>query len=921
MIPAQPPRILPDWPAILAAGPALAGAKAWHLARLAHYGFPVPPGWVITAAEVENEPGTGEADAAFLTQITAQITAKLAQTIPHAQLPWRAARGPAPRWGEIPLAVRSSAPEEDGVTSSFAGIHHSVLNVQGLAALLAARAQVLASARSPAALAYRQGLGLSTQGLTMAVLVMPLIPAESSGIAFTHDPATGRDDRLILHANWGLGESLVGGSSEGDEICLAEAPEDDRLVLHHTRIGSKARQVSPLASGGTGSSTTPAAAARQSVLTPAQALALGELLRGAAQALDYAHPAYDLEWARHPGQGASGNTSEAPGWILQARPITALPPCTYPALRNQAVIWSRGNTREVVPEPLSPMDWASSRRLVNSLLGQGYRLTGLPLHPGAQRAGLFHGCLYLNLSLMQWEGYTAFGVSPGDMNRLVGGHQPEIQLPPATWRTRLQQGLRILRFLTKAPRLRRQGLQEIAAAPGVLRDRQGQLDALPHPVPTSALPRLQAWLLAWTRESRKLPGLFFLQGSGGASLSLLVRLLNRRFPGEGHALAAALLAGGEPSVTARQAYALATLARTALADPQVAAWLGQGAATRRPWQELPDSPFKQGFQEFLAHYGHRAVYETYLRNPRWAEAPDYLLDRLPELAKLDTATLAARQTQLAQTARARIRAAQPFWKRPLFMARVDLLSRQARQESNQREAARSALVAHLASARSLLLTLGEIWQAQGWLPQAEDIFLLLPAEIHRVLQGTHPGQYLAPLVMDRAQQLAASEAATQANPGIPDVLLVPPGQTRPQPWQGDPIPQAPASVPPGAPALATDTAGPPSRATFQGVAVGGGRARGRVRHLHHPEEGARLQPGEILLVAATDPAWTPLFLKAGGLIMETGGYLSHGAIVAREFGLPAVVNLPGILTRLHDGDLVEVDGQEGVVRVIGEALG
>ena len=96
--------------------------------------------------------------------------------------------------------------------------------------------------------------------------------------------------------------------------------------------------------------------------------------------------------------------------------------------------------------------------------------------------------------------------------------------------------------------------------------------------------------------------------------------------------------------------------------------------------------------------------------------------------------------------------------------------------------------------------------------------------------------------------------------------------------------------------------------------TGTGVGRGRVRVLRHPDQGTELLPGEVLVAPSTDPGWTPLFLKAAGLVVETGGYLSHGAIVARELALPAVVNLPGILGVLRDGDEVEVDGRSGAVR-------
>jgi pyruvate,water dikinase len=106
---------------------------------------------------------------------------------------------------------------------------------------------------------------------------------------------------------------------------------------------------------------------------------------------------------------------------------------------------------------------------------------------------------------------------------------------------------------------------------------------------------------------------------------------------------------------------------------------------------------------------------------------------------------------------------------------------------------------------------------------------------------------------------------------------------------------------------------------FTGVAVGTGCATSVARILQSPEQGDRLGQSEILVAPSTDPAWTPLFLKAGGLVMETGGYLSHGAIVAREFGIPAVVNLPGILQQLREGEPIEVDGGKGTVRRVKQA--
>ena len=172
---------------------------------------------------------------------------------------------------------------------------------------------------------------------------------------------------------------------------------------------------------------------------------LGELARDAANALDYANTGYDVEWVW------DGERF----WIVQARPITARGRYTYPALASQPDYWSRGNTREILPDPLSPLDWRLCRTMVNRMLTRGYELSGYATLPGAQRAGLFHGRLYLQTSLMQWEGYDALGIAPKVMNQLLGGRQPEITVLPLTAGRRWAKGLRLLRYLRRSAKQRR----------------------------------------------------------------------------------------------------------------------------------------------------------------------------------------------------------------------------------------------------------------------------------------------------------------------------------------------------------------------------------------------------------------------------------------------------------------------------------
>jgi pyruvate,water dikinase len=348
------------------------------------------------------------------------------------------------------------------------------------------------------------------------------------------------------------------------------------------------------------------------------------------------------------------------------------------------------------------------------------------------------------------------------------------------------------------------------------------------------------------------------------------------------------MAGGPPSITAQQGYDLVMIAKQAVNDPFTKQWLEQRRQnSERDWCDLPESnPLRQAFTDFLKRYGHRGVYESYVRNARWREQPGYLLDNLLELAKTDLDTQEAVQQETRHRAQAKVMKALPWWKRLLFSSLV----RSSKAGSNEREAARSAMVAQLEPIRRLLLELGKRWVDVNWLASADEIFFLLHTEITAVVEGTLPGPSVAPRVIDRKKlfEIWSEEKA-------PDVILEQPDGNMAEMADDDKM------------CLTNEEC-------FTGVPVGAGFTTGTARLLTSPQQGERLNRGEILVVPSTDPAWTPLFLKSGGLVMETGGYLSHGAIVAREFGIPAVVNLPGILQQLNDGDQLAVDGSQGTVQ-------
>lgn len=445
----------------------------------------------------------------------------------------------------------------------------------------------------------------------------------------------------------------------------------------------------------------------------------------------------------------------------------------------------------------------------------------------------------------------------------------------------MRQTFRIIRYLKRSACLRRK-------ADEIIKEAQEQARAWRNEMLPSDNRQLIQRLRQQFTIMRGLDGLFFLQGSGGGALFNLLELIEKYCPGEGHALAAALLAESDPSTTAMQGYELMTLAGIAANDPAALAWLRNCNRIGSEWnQHLPEcSPFRTAFADFLERYGHRAIAESYFRNTRWREQPDYLLDAVLGLMGSEINSVRARQQRVAQNAWQQIRQCIPIWVRPLLRHWI----KAAGVESNHREAARSALIAYLEAIRLSVLELGKRLTGPSGLDRVEDIFNLTAQEILALGEGRLPAHYAARRATARHQIMTAWMAEQE-----PDVIV-----------ESDSCVDT-LTIPDTQHNISTGDG-------WLGTPVGAGYAKSRVCIATTPSAGHAMNQGDILAAPSTDPAWTPLFLKASGLVMETGGYLSHGAIVAREFGIPAVVNIPGVLKQLEAGEVIEVDGNRGRVR-------
>ncbi|MGK0359874.1 MAG: phosphohistidine swiveling domain-containing protein [Bradymonadia bacterium] len=293
---------------------------------------------------------------------------------------------------------------------------------------------------------------------------------------------------------------------------------------------------------------------------------------------------------------------------------------------------------------------------------------------------------------------------------------------------------------------------------------------------------------------------------------------------------------------------------------------------------------------YVARWGFRCGCELMLLEPRLAERPallDALLDRYVELdgPSPTTRRAVALRRRKAQTIAVRRRL--PIVRRPLFDALLDLTHGAIRR----RERARLAQARLYGALRQAVLAIGDGLVEHGWLPDREAAFWLEFGELERLASGLEMFPDLA------ADTVAARRQARET--------------------QADVAPPARIELPWGTYFAGHEVeADAPHGQALTGVACAAGQVTGAARCLSELGEASRLGRGDILVTARTDPGWAPLFFVAGGLVLERGGLLSHGAIVAREFGIPAVLNVRDAMTRITDGATVTVDGTAGTVEVV-----
>ena len=576
----------------------------------------------------------------------------------------------------------------------------------------------------------------------------------------------------------------------------------------------------------------------------------------------------DIEWA----------LKDDRFYLLQSRPVTVLPRYTEESIQDQADIWSNANFRDAVPMVISYLQRDSMMRNLNMTILAPFKDIGYRVKPGLAVSKYIKGRAYFNISLYQWLVYDSVGFKPEDLNLYIGGHHPDIVLPKSSPYLG-KHGLRRLRTLVKNVRLISRSQKQRQRFFDKVDDFVGQfkntdLHAFSDVDFLDFVEQTENQFLDFTDKYMALCG-------GIGPFGMAIKILQPDFGDEAIGIVNALASGQGDLPSAAQGYQLLKLAELARQDDAARAFLTQSPFAAKQWQSLPEhSAFKHAFQRYLDEFGFRSTYEIDCSKPRWSEDPSYLLINIAK--SIDTADSAGhkrRQQQAYENAEKQLKQKVGYVKRKWIMG----LLAQAIKGAETREKAKAYTIKLSQLTRLIFLEAGRRLWHKGLIADIEDVFYCAQAEVYAVLKGFWDGRALSLLVEERKQSMAALSAEK-----APDVIV-----------NGENV-FAKASTSQGG-------------NRYQGIGVSAGVVEGRAEIIYNPEQGERLTPGDIMVAPSTDPAWTPLFIHAGGIVLETGGYTSHGSIVAREYGIPAVVNVPGVLQLIKNGQTVVVNANNGTI--------
>lgn len=851
------------------------GGKAARLAWLRRHGFLVPDTWVLPekafAAALRELPPACEPRSLLRAASGRAVYARAAearQEILSVRMPARLEdelaelwdkQGPRAPWG---FAVRSSATCEDGALVSMAGLAESVLGVRGPAALADAVRRVWASIASGRALGYLAAHGVRDVG--MAVVLQPMVRATSAGVMFTRRHGGPRE--RIVNAGFGLGAPVVDGVTSPDMLKIAE---DGRVL--ESIIPRKPRAA---VIGDEGVVDVPAEDPDAPSLDAARIAELASVARRLEKIEDVP---WDVEFA------CEGERL----WLVQVRPVTGR---GYPEGGDAGTVWSSANVGEALPGVATPFTWSIAGDYSEAGFRKAFGTLGCSVPKHARLVGNVHGRFYLNLTEFMRIAAQVPWLDPRTLVELgggAGGDELATQIGDVS-----HKGF-FARLPLTATRLLKEQLRLDAQVEVFEREAERSfrlhdaldLSILPDEGVARKLRDVQA-LLERTGDV-----MLTCASSALGTHIILKGVLARVEPRDAERLAHDLTRGIRDLESARPAIGIMRIVTLARRDHDARAVLEREDATLGA---IPEGPVKRALTSFLGLYGDRAVREAELSTPRWKEDPRPVLAMIRVALRgeaRDVETHLSRAKTEADAEMLRLVPKLGFAEQTLVRHLVARAQKAARRREQMRTWVTRVLgmlrdVALDADRRLLRLVpeLQEDWAAlrrtTSPLAATHTVFFLTVDEIVNALRASRTD--LAPLVRARR----AEYLRDRARPDPPATFIGVPPSVQLPPAGGD---------------------------VLRGTGASSGVVEGRARVLLSASEMTELEPGEILVVHTTDVGWTPLFCIAAGVVTELGGPLSHAAVVARELGVPSVVNVDGVTRALKTGDRLRVDGERGIV--------
>lgn len=754
-----------------------------------------------------------------------------------------------------PVAVRSSSPAEDRADASFAGQYETILGVRTADQLIEAVIACWASASSAAASAYRIEHGTPVDA-DMAVLVQELVPATAAGVLFTMHPVSDRVDQIVLNANFGLGDSVVSGRAEPDTFILDKATG----AAIETLIGSK-RITTTQVENGVEDLPTPVERQGQPSLTAGQLRQLADVARKLEA--HYDQP-IDAEWA------FEGDTLR----MLQARPITTGAQAFFTrflddwAVERQLsddpdALWVRGSP--ISSLPTSPLYYSEMAAFFSDMF------------PAV--AGLHGGRAPKRKEFRYFNGFTYTNHAFSSTADPAGTVQPIGLLGPA-WRSTLKLSVKHPRTLAVWSNIDRYYAN--------WREEWGPQIETRRPAYGNAAPNEIRGFIEFIETQRRGRSLYAACAVGFASdlLGLLQHRLKNWARDAAEDAVGVLTSGTEGSLTHEENLELWTLAQRAAHTPSIASWLVEG--DWRKVEMLPEAqPFLAEVDDLRKRKPHRGCSDRDLLQERWGDTRRALLEQVGNLIRLGEAAdpaiahaRAAHRRKALEVELERQIGSGVFGRLRLRQFRTIL--RATQRYWIHRDNQRHTFDRYFYELRRAYRAMGQRFAETGALSAPDDIFFLGKQEIYDHIDGRLPADRL------RKRADHRKEWWTTATTREPPALL-----------RGNQPHIADVDLPEG-----TDIAGTPGAP---------GHATGPVRLVRDMQELRQVQPGEIVVTQAIDPAWTPVFGIIGGVISEEGGMLSHATVLGREYGLPVVIGARGAAMMLENGEVVTVNGTRGTV--------